>query len=119
MVKFKTICLLLPLIFLVSCSDAKQIAGPQVTAIEYIEKSKIGSNLSSISHRAIKVTQTYQIIVSKKGESKAKEIVTTELNKSISKYQKQWDSNLAEAYLEFLTINEINSLYVRFHYVVP
>lgn len=111
MTKFKIICLLLPLIFLVSCSDAKQITGPQVTAVEYIEKFGIGSNLSSISHKAIKVTKTYQIIVSTKGESKANKIITAELKESISKHQKQWDSNLAKAYLEFLTINEINSLY--------
>jgi len=111
MTKFRVLSLLLPLIFILSCSDAKQITGPQVSAIEYIEKLKIGSNLSSISYRAIKITQTYQMIVSKKGRSEANKIVKYELNKSINHYQKKWDSNLAEAYLEFLTISEINSLY--------
>lgn len=111
MTKFKVLCLLLPLIFVFSCSEAKQISGPQVTAVAYIEKLKIGGNLSSISHRAIKRTQTYNIIVSKKGKSEANKIVKNALNESIDTHQKQWDINLAEAYLEFLTISEINSLY--------
>ena len=98
-------------IFVLSCSDAKQITGPTVTAVEYIEKLKIGGNLSSISHRAIKRTQTYIMIVSKKGKSEADKIVKIALNKSINNHQKQWDTNLAEAYLEVLTISEINSLY--------
>tara|TARA_B110000881_G_C18172280_1_gene315990 strand:+ start:41 stop:514 length:474 start_codon:yes stop_codon:yes gene_type:complete len=111
MTKFKALCLLLPFIFVLSCSDAKQITGPTVTAVEYIEKLKIGGNLSSISHRAIKRTQTYIMIVSKKGKSEADKIVKIALNKSINNHQKQWDTNLAEAYLEVLTISEINSLY--------
>ena len=111
MTKFKVLYLLLPLMFVLSCSESKQISGPQVSAVAYIERLKIGGNLSSISHRAIQITQTYKIIVSIKGKSEADKIVKNALNKSINNHQKKWDSNLAEAYLEFLTISEINSLY--------
>ncbi|MBL4781290.1 MAG: hypothetical protein JKX92_03520 [Porticoccaceae bacterium] len=111
MVFKKFIFILCILIFIPSCSEAKQKTGPAVTAVEYIVKTHMGSNLSEFSYRAIKVSQTYKIILSKVGDSEGRKLILEKHTETIRKYQHEWDSNLAESYLENMSVKEINSLY--------
>ncbi len=58
-------------------------------------------------------TETYRIIVAKTTSSEAREILNKELDKTLPKYQQQWNENLALAYLEYLTSQELNSVFTE------
>lgn len=102
----------LPLLILIaSCSQSEQVSGPAVQTIDFIVKDKLGSNLSSMAKKVAERTQTYQMIKFELGASETDKLIAIELGLTIEKYQDEWNQNLANAYSEFLTIEEINSLY--------
>ncbi|WP_417552241.1 hypothetical protein [Marinomonas fungiae] len=105
--------LLLPLIIMLAmgCSEHEQVTGPEVQTIDYIVKAKTGSNLTKLAYKVARTTQTYKVIDSKVGSIEANKILEIELNRSILKYQSQWNQNLADAHSEYLSDEEINSLY--------
>ena len=45
------------------------------------------------------------------GDSEGRELIKETFDTTVSKYQHEWDSNLADSYLEHMSIEEINSLY--------
>ena len=105
--------LLIPLIIflVVGCSEHEQVAGSKVQSIDYIVKAKTGSNLTKLAYKVAKTTQTYRINDSKVGGVEANKILERELDRVIVKYQQQWNQNLANAHSEYLSAEEINSLY--------
>ena len=105
--------LLLPLIIMLAmgCSEHEQVTGPEVQTIDYIVKAKAGSNLTKLAYKVARTTQTYKVIDSKVGSIEANKILEIELNRTILKYQPQWNQNLADAHSEYLSDEEINSLY--------
>ena len=103
---------LLPLLFiLVSCSEPKQVSGPEIQALDYIVKENIGGNLSSFASRIARSTNTYKMIKSQLGDTDTNKLVSGELERVIEKHQNEWNSNLSQSYSEFLSKEEINSLY--------
>lgn len=64
-----------------------------------------------MAKKVSRATETYRIIESKLGTSKANRIVDSDLDKTIGKYQSEWNRNLAQSYSEVLSLEEINSLY--------
>ena len=105
------ILLLTLFLVLAGCMEPEQVSGPKVDPIDYIVKEGLGNNLSSFARRASRKTQTYRIIESKLGDTEANRVVGEELALSIEEHQDEWNRNLAKAYSELLTIEEINSLY--------
>ena len=104
--------LLLPFLFIItSCSEATQTTGPTIQSIDYVLKENLGSSLSTFAHKVSKSTQTYAMIKSQLGAIETDNLVSQELDSAIKKYQSQWNTNLAVSYSEFLTSDEINSLY--------
>ena len=99
------------IILAMGCSEYEQVTGPEVQSIDYIVKAKTGSNLSKFAYKVARTTQTYRIIESKVGDVEANKILEIELNRAIVKYQPQWNQNLADAHSEYLSAEEINSLY--------
>lgn len=107
---WKTIILSL-LIVLTSCTESKQVDGPEIQSIDYINKENLGNNLSTLAKKVSRATETYRIIESKLGTSEANRVVDSELEKTIGKYQGEWNKNLAQSFSEVLSLEEINSLY--------
>ena len=63
----------------------------------------LGKNLPILASQAAFRTQTYAIVVSQLGESRARALLVQHVQKAVPRYQDQWDQNLAAAYLERLT----------------
>ena len=81
-----------------------------VAASMLVEKQRLGDNLASISQQLALTTQTYRNIVQVMGAEKAQALVSAELEKARPKYQREWDKNLAAAYAEYLSENELRSV---------
>lgn len=111
MINKKISCAILTCLILAGCTEQKQETGPAVDAKEYIKKFEIGKNFSLLSQKVAKTTQTYMMIASIIGKQKTDSLVSKELNISVSNHQAEWDYNLANSYLEYLSLSEINSLY--------
>lgn len=105
------VVLLTLLLILVSCSEPPQISGPKIQTIDYVVKEQLGDNLSKFASKIARTTLTYKLIESKLGSTEANKIVDAELVLPIEKHQDEWNQNLANAHLEFLSTEEINSLY--------
>ena len=78
--------------------------------LQFVQELKLGNNLKAMGLKVSLKTETYRIIKSEIGDKKAKEILLIELNKSINKYQKEWDTNLSLAYDEVFKDNELKSI---------
>jgi hypothetical protein len=104
--------LFLPFLFIVtSCSEAKQTSGPTIQSIDYVLKENLGNSLTTFAYKVSKSTQTYAMIKSQLGAEQTDKLVSQELDLAIEKYQSEWNANLAESYSDFLTSDELNSLY--------
>jgi hypothetical protein len=104
--------LFLPFLFIVtSCSESKQTSGPRIQSIDYVLKENLGNSLTTFAYKVSKSTQTYAMIKSQLGDEQTDKLVSQELDLAIEKYQSEWNANLAESYSEFLTSDELNSLY--------
>ncbi len=79
-------------------------------AIVMVKTLGLGANLSSMSFSAAMMTQTYQGMSNEIGPAKSKELLKKELDRTIPKYQEQWDRNLADSYSSLLTQEEMESL---------
>lgn len=70
----------------------------------------LGGNLMPMSENVASHTQTYNGIKNTIGEEKAKSLLKKHLITTVSKYQMQWNSNLASSYSALLTQEEMRSL---------
>lgn len=95
------------LLMLSACSDAQST----LTAVEFVEKSGVGNNLTQLSARAALGTQTYRMIVAEVGEKEANQLLKELIKITTTKYQSEWNQKLAEAYLQHFSIEELNSVY--------
>jgi hypothetical protein len=87
------------------------IAEPTNTAArEFVRRQHLGSNLKPLAFAAAQKTQTFAILVSKIGASEARVLVSDELNSHAHQFQGQWDENLAKAYAQHFTPEELESL---------
>jgi hypothetical protein len=79
-------------------------------ALTMVKKFGLGKNLVSMSYLVAFNTQTYKIITSDIGETKAQALVKSEINVLLPKYQEQWNQNLAATYTLFFNDTELDSL---------
>jgi len=98
------------LMLLSLASTISVAANSEDIALTLVEKYRFGQNLAPISYQAASQTQTYQMIVNKVGEQKAKTIVKSEIDKVIPKYQGQWNKNLASAYAQVISPEKLQFL---------
>lgn len=76
----------------------------------FVAQAQFGSNLSTLALLAVKRTNTYAMIASKLGSADASSAVTDEINALLPQYQPKWDENLAAAYEQSFSQEELSSL---------
>jgi hypothetical protein len=79
-------------------------------ATELVRRQHLGSNLKTIALATAVRTQTFAILVKQMGVSKAQAVVSTELDAHAREYEGRWDQNLASAYAQHFTSEELASL---------
>ncbi len=82
----------------------------EARAVRVIQKLGLDRNLELLGGAAAEQTTTYQIIVRNKGAAEAHLMLTRELDAAIPRYRDQWDRNMAAAYLDHLTIDQMESV---------
>jgi len=93
------------------CWMPRAVAQPaHAAASEFVQRQHLGGNLKTMAFATAQRTQTFAMLVSKMGVSEAGRLVSSELDKHAHQFQEQWDDNLAKAYAENLTRDELVSL---------
>ncbi len=96
-------------VLLLSSSSAFA-ADASSAALEMVKKLRLGDNLGTMGSQVATNTQTYRNMVQMVGADRAQALIRDELSKTRPKYQDQWDRNLAAAYAESFTSNELESI---------
>ncbi|MFO6421986.1 hypothetical protein [Motilimonas sp. KMU-193] len=104
---FKNVIICTLLMILVACSKHQ----PEITAVEFVEKMKLGDNLFSLSFKVSKNTQTFRLLAKNLGENEASTRLEKELFKKVKIHQGKWNDNLANSYLEYFSVAELNSIF--------
>ncbi|WP_051377468.1 hypothetical protein [Paraburkholderia dilworthii] len=76
----------------------------------FVEQQHIGSNLPSLAWMVAIRTVTFAALVHRLGRTEAASLVRAKLSLYRSDYQASWDANLASAYANELTADELRSL---------
>ncbi|OZI71229.1 hypothetical protein [Bordetella genomosp. 12] len=95
-----------------SCSMAglAQAAGPLDAAREMVARQDLGVALLPMGMAAALRTQTYAGLVQHLGAEKAHALLEEELKRAAPTYRAQWEENLAQAYSQFFTAAELQSV---------
>lgn len=83
---------------------------PRGAAALFVEQQHIGSNLSSLGWTVAVRTSTFAALTQRLGQAQAATLVHAKLSQYRSDYQANWDANLASAYADHLTADELRSL---------
>ncbi len=75
-----------------------------------VAKAHMGSNLPALALSTAQGTDSYSVIAEKLGADDASRIVSEEITALLSKYQPEWDENLARAYEKSFSEEELSSL---------
>jgi hypothetical protein len=88
------------------------IAEPANTAaaMEFVRRQHLGSNLKVLAFATAQRTQTFAMLASKIGMSEARGLVSNELDNHAHQFQGKWNENLAKAYAQNFTPEELASL---------
>ena len=79
-------------------------------ALAMVQGLGLGQNLEAMSVQAASSTQTYSIVSQKLGTAATDAAVRKEIAALLPSYQPQWSRNLADAYAEFLSPDELRSM---------
>lgn len=79
-------------------------------ATEFVRNQHLGRNLKELAFATAQRTQTFAILASKVGTSEASNLVSNELDAHAHQFQGQWNENLAKAYAQIFTPEELASL---------
>ncbi|NVZ50353.1 hypothetical protein HX792_08420 [Pseudomonas sp. B6002] len=96
------------LLSLASIASADIPASPAARA--FIAKQHMGKNLQQFAQLAARTTVTYAMVAEKIGPAGARKALDEQITQLLPKYQPQWDLNLAEAYQQSFTDEEMASL---------
>jgi hypothetical protein len=75
-----------------------------------VARSGMGNKLSSLALLTAKSSTTYAVIADKLGNASANSALSDEINALLPQYQPKWDENLAAAYEQSFTGEELASL---------
>ena len=79
-------------------------------ATEFVRRHHLGSNLKTMAFATAQKTQTFGMLASEMGTLEARRVVSKELDKHAHQFQGKWDTNLAKAYAQNFTPEELASL---------
>ncbi|HCT06238.1 MAG TPA: hypothetical protein DIW86_12820 [Pseudomonas sp.] len=77
---------------------------------DFVAKQHLGKNLPQFAQVLAKTTVTYGMVAEKIGPAEAGKALDEQITQLLPKYQPQWDLNLAEAYQQSFTDEEMASL---------
>ena len=86
-------------------------SNPEDDALVFVKNTGIGNNLERIAIRVAMDTQTYRMINADVGKTAAANLVKKHIKITTRDYQDEWNENLAASYLEYLSAEELNSIY--------
>lgn len=93
--------------------SAPSWAYSEKAAVAFVEKTGLGNNLERMALRVAMNTQTYRMLDADIGKSDAASLVKKHIRIVTQSYQNEWNDNLAEAYLDHFSIEELNSIYTE------
>lgn len=76
----------------------------------FVEQQHIGGNLPSLGWMVAVRTVTFAALAHQLGQTQAASLVHAKLSLCRSNYQANWDANLASAYADHMTADELRSL---------
>lgn len=79
-------------------------------AREFVRRQHLGSNLKTLALATAQGTQTFAMLASKIGMVEARRLVSDELDNHAHRFAGQWNENLAKAYAQNFTSEELMSL---------
>ena len=79
-------------------------------ALDVIQQMHLGNNLEVLGLAAATNTETYRGVVLKKGPDTARQMLIAQLEIVAPRYQARWDQNLAAAFLDYFTPDELESV---------
>jgi hypothetical protein len=80
-------------------------------ALDMIQQMHLGNNLKALGFAAATNTETYRGVVLKKGADTARQMLIAQIEIVAPRYQARWDQNLAAAYLDYFTPDELESVF--------
>lgn len=98
------------LIFALGLTPAAIAQPANAAATDLVFRQNLGSNLKTLALATAQKTQTFAILVGDMGMSGAQELVSKELDYHAPQFQGQWNDNLARAYAQNFTSEELKSL---------
>jgi hypothetical protein len=80
------------------------------SAQAFVQDRQLGDSLGWLGYQVASRTATFASIVEAIGKTQAQALVKGELERLQPEYQAQWDRNLAAAYAQFFTAEELRGL---------
>ncbi|TCK38789.1 hypothetical protein B0G84_4109 [Paraburkholderia sp. BL8N3] len=103
-------CVVLLVIWLQPLPVSAASSDARDAALAFVEQRHIGNNLASMGWIVAIRTTTFGVLSKKLGEPATSLLVHAKLDEFREKYQARWDANLASAYADFMTADELHSL---------
>ena len=79
-------------------------------ALAFVQQRHLGDSLAWLGYQVASRTVTFATLVQKVGKTQAQTAVQTALQHLQPRYQEQWNSNMAAAYAESFTPEELREL---------
>lgn len=80
------------------------------SALAYVEDRHLGESLGWLGYQVASRTATFGSIVESVGKTQAQELVKDELQRLQPQFQSQWDRNMAAAYAQSFSADELRAL---------
>ena len=80
------------------------------SALAFVEERHLGDSLGWLGYQVASRTVTFGTIVNAIGKTQAQTLVKDELQRLQPQFQAQWDRNLAAAYAQAFTADELRAL---------
>ncbi|HEX8592315.1 MAG TPA: hypothetical protein VF682_03390 [Pseudomonas sp.] len=95
---------------LADTDDAAQASEVDDSAQAFVQDRHLGQSLGWLGYQVASRTATFTAIVEAIGKTQAQALVKGELERLQPEFQAQWDRNLAAAYAQYFTADELRSL---------
>ncbi|RMQ98274.1 hypothetical protein ALP94_00260 [Pseudomonas savastanoi pv. glycinea] len=93
-----------------SVEQSVQASEVDDSALAYVEDRHLGESLGWLGYQVASRTATFGSIVESVGKTQAQELVKDELQRLQPKFQSQWDRNMAAAYAQSFSADELRAL---------
>ena len=109
---FAAVPLWLVLLMAVWITSARQAQASDVddSALAFVQERHLGESLGWLGYQVASRTATFGSIVESIGKTQAQAVVKDELQRLQPKFQTQWDLNLAAAYAQSFTADELRAM---------